>query len=162
MGGAERAANHFALLIGCGLCEVSGLTFPFLWHLLNFSWNALHGCRLLTPWSLLGSHCALSVPPCWQLARVSSFLTSRELFSSLGKFFSECRAGVGPHFVGRLELVLQDQEDRPKAGLEVWQATSVHPHYPPGGTSQAGLKIEGNKTKVVLGPQRDVLWIHNL
>ena len=61
----------------------------------------------------------------------------------------EYGAGLDPHFVGSLELVPQDGEDRPKTGLESWQATSVHAHSPPAGASQPGLKIEGNKTKEV-------------
>ena len=92
------------------------------------------------------------MPECPSLLEIGQGLTlppSRELFASLGNFSSECEAGLIPCFVEGLEVVPQDQEDRPKTGLEMWQATSVHPHYPPGGASQAGLRVERNKTKEV-------------
>lgn len=63
----------------------------------------------------------------------------------------------GPHFVGRLELVPQGREDRPTTGLEMWQTTSIHPHCPAAGASQARLKIEGNKTKEVTTEMRKVI-----
>lgn len=67
------------------------------------------------------------------------------------------RQVFGPHCVGRLELVPQDGEDRPKVQLEIWQATSIHPHCPTAGASQAGLKIEGDKTKEVTTEMRKVI-----